>query len=117
MEEITSLLAQHGLLLVFANVLLTQAGIPVPAVPMLVVAGALAAQGEFGYTALLLTAPDAGEARLLAALDEVNLGALATRTPEGLDVKVVPCSGRATAKRSDDGDGRRRMLPTPMDCS
>lgn len=37
---------------------------------------------------LLLTAPDAGEARLLAALDEVNLGALATRTPEGLDVQV-----------------------------
>ena len=52
----TSLLTQHGLLLVFANVLLTQAGIPVPAVPMLVVAGALAAQGEIGYTALLLTA-------------------------------------------------------------
>ena len=37
---------------------------------------------------LLLTAPDAGEARLLAALDEVNLAALATRTPEGLDVQV-----------------------------
>jgi len=56
MRELTELLAQHGLLLVFANVLLTQAGIPVPAIPMLVVAGALAAQGEFGYTALLLTA-------------------------------------------------------------
>lgn len=56
MEEITGLLAQHGLLIVFANVLLTQAGIPVPAVPMLVVAGALAAQGEFAYTAVLLTA-------------------------------------------------------------
>lgn len=56
MQEMTALLAQHGLLLVFANVLLTQAGVPVPAVPMLVVAGALAAQGEFGYTALLLTA-------------------------------------------------------------
>lgn len=56
MEEITRLLAEHGLILVFANVLLTQAGIPVPAVPILVVAGALAAQGEFGYTALLLTA-------------------------------------------------------------
>ena len=56
MEQMTGLLAQHGLLIVFANVLLTQAGIPVPAVPMLVVAGALAAQGEFGYIALLLTA-------------------------------------------------------------
>lgn len=56
MEQMTSLLAQHGLLLVFANVLLTQAGIPLPAVPMLVVAGALAAQGEFAYTTLLLVA-------------------------------------------------------------
>jgi membrane protein DedA with SNARE-associated domain len=56
MQEITSLLTQHGLLLVFANVLLTQAGLPVPAVPILVVAGALAAQGEFSYTALLLVA-------------------------------------------------------------
>ncbi len=37
---------------------------------------------------LLLTAPDADDARLLAALDEVNLGALVTRTPEGLDVQV-----------------------------
>ena len=56
MFELTELLARHGLLLVFVNVLLTQAGIPLPAVPILVVAGALAAQGEFTYTALLLTA-------------------------------------------------------------
>jgi ATP-binding cassette subfamily B protein/ATP-binding cassette subfamily C protein len=37
---------------------------------------------------LLLTAPGADSARLLATLDEVNLGALVTRTPEGLDVQV-----------------------------
>jgi ABC-type multidrug transport system fused ATPase/permease subunit len=37
---------------------------------------------------LLLTAPDADEARLLAALREVTLGGLAARTPEGLDVQV-----------------------------
>jgi ABC-type multidrug transport system fused ATPase/permease subunit len=37
---------------------------------------------------LLLTNPGADEARLLAALDQVNLGALATRTPDGLDVQV-----------------------------
>lgn len=61
MQEIVTLLAEHGLLLVFANVLLTQAGLPLPAVPVLVVAGAFAAQGEFGFGALLLTA-------LLAAL-------------------------------------------------
>ena len=37
---------------------------------------------------LLLTAPDADDARLRAALAEVNLEALVTRTPEGLDVQV-----------------------------
>lgn len=56
MPELNSLLAQHGLLLVFGNVLLTQLGLPVPAVPMLVVAGAFAAQGQFGYAALLFIA-------------------------------------------------------------
>ena len=37
---------------------------------------------------LLLTAPGADDARLLAALAEVNLAALVKRTPEGLDVQV-----------------------------
>ncbi|GGL03647.1 ABC transporter ATP-binding protein [Mangrovihabitans endophyticus] len=37
---------------------------------------------------LLLTAPQADEAQLRAALAEVNLGGLATRAPEGLDVQV-----------------------------
>jgi len=59
MHELTALLAQHGLLIVFINVLLTQLGLPVPAVPMLVVAGAFALQGEFGFGALLLIATSA----------------------------------------------------------
>jgi ABC-type multidrug transport system fused ATPase/permease subunit len=37
---------------------------------------------------LLLCVPDAGQERLLAALDEVNLAGLATRTPQGLDAQV-----------------------------
>jgi ATP-binding cassette subfamily B protein/ATP-binding cassette subfamily C protein len=37
---------------------------------------------------LLLTAPDADDARLLAALAEVNLSGLAERTQDGLDVQV-----------------------------
>ena len=41
MEHLISLLAQYGLLLVFANVLLAQAGLPLPAQPTLIVAGAL----------------------------------------------------------------------------
>ena len=41
-----ALVARHGLAFVFANVLLEQAGAPVPAVPTLVVAGALVAEGK-----------------------------------------------------------------------
>lgn len=45
MQQLTSLLTQYGLLLVFANVFFEQAGVPVPAVPTMLVAGALAAGG------------------------------------------------------------------------
>jgi len=45
LEALRALLAEHGLTLVFANVLLAQLGLPLPAVPMLVVAGALVAEG------------------------------------------------------------------------
>lgn len=45
MNTLTALLAQHGLSLVFFNVLLSQLGVPLPAVPMLIVAGALVADG------------------------------------------------------------------------
>ncbi|HET8662060.1 MAG TPA: ABC transporter ATP-binding protein [Micromonosporaceae bacterium] len=37
---------------------------------------------------LLLTVPDADEAQLLAVLDQVNLGELATRAEQGLDAEV-----------------------------
>lgn len=45
MDALTSLLTQHGLTLVFANVLVAQLGLPLPALPMLVVAGALVSDG------------------------------------------------------------------------
>lgn len=41
-----ALLAQYGLALVFANVLLEQVGAPVPAVPTLIMSGTLAAEGK-----------------------------------------------------------------------
>jgi len=51
------LITQYGLELVFANVLMQQMGLPIPALPTLIVAGALAADGEIsalnmdlGYT-------------------------------------------------------------------
>jgi membrane protein DedA with SNARE-associated domain len=53
MEEMTGLLAQHGLLLVFANVLLTQSGVPVPSVPLLVIAGAFVADGRIAPVPLV----------------------------------------------------------------
>ncbi|MEP6898055.1 MAG: VTT domain-containing protein [Rhodanobacter sp.] len=53
-HEIIALIAHYGLLLVFLNVLVEQAGVPVPAVPTLVVAGALAANGELSVVAVVL---------------------------------------------------------------
>ena len=53
MEEMTGLLAQHGLALVFVNVLLAQAGVPLPAVPILIVAGAFVAQGQMALGSLV----------------------------------------------------------------
>jgi len=46
------LITEYGLALVFANVLLEQIGLPIPAVPALVVAGALAAEGELSPLAV-----------------------------------------------------------------
>lgn len=56
MEELSIQLVRWGLLLVFFNVLLEQAGLPIPAVPILVLCGALAARGEMSVTLVLLTA-------------------------------------------------------------
>lgn len=55
-HTIVSLIAEYGLLLVFINVLVEQAGAPVPAVPTLVVAGALASIGKLPLGAVVLVA-------------------------------------------------------------
>jgi len=46
------LIARHGLALIFANVLLEQLGVPLPAIPTLIVAGALAADGTLSAPAV-----------------------------------------------------------------
>lgn len=51
-----TVLARYGLPLVFVNTLLDQAGLPIPAVPLLLACGALAAEGEIPPVLLLLTA-------------------------------------------------------------
>jgi membrane protein DedA with SNARE-associated domain len=70
MTEIDALLGRHGVAIVFANVLLTQLGVPLPAVPTLIVAGALAAGGH-------LSGPQAFAVALIATLiaDSVWYGA------------------------------------------
>jgi membrane protein DedA with SNARE-associated domain len=51
-----SLVIRHGIPLVFLNVLLEQLGAPVPAVPTLIVAGALARIGKISSTNVMLAA-------------------------------------------------------------
>ncbi|HEX4965477.1 MAG TPA: VTT domain-containing protein [Thermoanaerobaculia bacterium] len=53
MESLIADLVRYGLLVVFANVFLEQIGAPIPALPTLIVAGALAAQGRMSLPALL----------------------------------------------------------------
>ncbi|MEH3085943.1 MAG: VTT domain-containing protein [Xylophilus ampelinus] len=54
MPDLQTLLVTYGALLVFLNVLLGQAGLPVPGWPILVAAGALAAQGRLSAVGVLL---------------------------------------------------------------
>src|SRR5690348_10156878 len=56
MESLVHIIQQHGPTLVFFNVLLERLGIPIPAMPTLVLAGAGAAQGGDSAQALLLLA-------------------------------------------------------------
>jgi membrane protein DedA with SNARE-associated domain/rhodanese-related sulfurtransferase len=56
MHQMITLMEQYGLAVVFANVLLEQAGLPLPAYPTLILAGALLARGEHSASALLVTA-------------------------------------------------------------
>ncbi|GGY26830.1 membrane protein [Rhodanobacter panaciterrae] len=55
-HQIIELIAQYGLLLVFFNVLVEQAGVPVPAVPTMIVAGALSANGKLPLADVVLAA-------------------------------------------------------------
>ena len=56
MDHIVGLIAEFGLLAVFLNVLLDEGGLPLPAYPLLAVAGALAAQGELSVVSVIAAA-------------------------------------------------------------
>ena len=53
MQELTHLIEVYGLLLIFAAVLLDEIGLPVPSLPALIVAGALAENGHFSLPTLI----------------------------------------------------------------
>jgi len=55
MAEFLQFLIQHGYTVIFVWVALDQAGLPIPAVPLLLAAGALAGTGELTFPLVLLT--------------------------------------------------------------
>ncbi len=55
MTEFLQFLIEHGYLVIFVWVALDQAGLPLPALPLLLAAGALAGMGELNLLLILLT--------------------------------------------------------------
>lgn len=56
MSELVEILINYGALVVFLNVLAEQLGAPIPALPTLIVAGALARDGRLSLTSIALAA-------------------------------------------------------------
>ena len=54
MQHIISIIEQHGLLIVFLNVLLAQGGVPLPAFPTLMTAAALVTQSRYHVPEIIL---------------------------------------------------------------
>jgi membrane protein DedA with SNARE-associated domain len=55
MQHIISVIEQHGLLVVFLNVLLAQSGLPLPAFPTLMAAGAFVTQSRYQVHEIILS--------------------------------------------------------------
>jgi membrane protein DedA with SNARE-associated domain/rhodanese-related sulfurtransferase len=66
MRHLIELIEQYGLSFVFLNVLVEQAGVPLPAYPTLIVAGALLAQADYSLLQVLAAAVAASLAADLA---------------------------------------------------
>jgi membrane protein DedA with SNARE-associated domain len=56
MEQLIALVVRHGIPLVFLNVLLEQLGAPIPALPVLLVAGSLIREGRLSAPSILIAA-------------------------------------------------------------
>jgi membrane protein DedA with SNARE-associated domain len=55
MSELTQFLIEHGYTVIFIWVALDQAGLPLPAIPLLLAAGALAGMGELSFPLIILS--------------------------------------------------------------
>jgi hypothetical protein len=55
MNEVIAFVSQYGEILVFAVVFAEQIGLPLPAVPILLVAGALAGAGKIDLTVVIVS--------------------------------------------------------------
>lgn len=85
MQEIVFLIERYGLFVVFLNMLLDQAGLPLPAYPTLMLAAALSGSGGYGI-AEVVAAGTAGA--LVADLGWYSFGARQGRRVLGLLCKV-----------------------------
>jgi membrane protein DedA with SNARE-associated domain len=56
MNDVVRLIEQFGLFAVFLTVLLDEGGLPLPASPLLAVAGALTARGELSLASIIAVA-------------------------------------------------------------
>ena len=61
MRETIDFLIQHGYTLLFAWVLVEQLGLPIPSLPLLLAAGALAGAGKFSFPIPIALAVGASE--------------------------------------------------------
>jgi membrane protein DedA with SNARE-associated domain/rhodanese-related sulfurtransferase len=102
MQELAALIGQYGLLIIFALVLLEQLGLPLPALPALVVAGALAAGGGLSLPALFgaaVLACLAGDAAWYAAGRHYGNRVLATLCRVSLAPDICVNQARANFDR------------------
>ena len=77
MSHVIAMIQQYGLGFVFLNVLALQAGLPIPAYPTLIVAGAYAASGGNPLWALILV----GIAAAIVDRDDAPVAALSVSAP------------------------------------
>lgn len=98
MDSTIGLLARYGYLVVFGSILAEQIGLPFPAIPLLLAAGALAGAGKLSFALLLLLS---GIASLIADMVWYVIGRLG-----GAKVLGWPAASRSSPMRASGAPGR-----------